>query len=99
MLHYMKLKNSPFNMIESGKKTIELRLYDEKRRKINIGDSIIFTNLSYENERLAVTVKALYRYASFRDLFEEIPLEKCGISTGKEGNTIEDAVKRMRTFY
>lgn len=32
--HIMKLKPSPFEMIRSGKKTIELRLYDEKRKSI-----------------------------------------------------------------
>ena len=39
MVHEMKLHESPFKKIKSGKKTVELRLYDDKRRKINIGDS------------------------------------------------------------
>ena len=34
MLHEMKLQNGPFNSIKNGKKTIELRLYDEKRQKV-----------------------------------------------------------------
>lgn len=33
MTHSMKLKDNPFNKIASGEKTIELRLYDEKRKK------------------------------------------------------------------
>ena len=41
-IHQMKLNNKPFNMIKNGRKNIELRLYDEKRRKLNIGDEIIF---------------------------------------------------------
>ena len=32
MTHTMNLDPAPFTMIESGKKTIELRLYDEKMR-------------------------------------------------------------------
>ena len=44
--HEMKLHSSPFEMIKSGKKTIELRLYDEKRQLIKEGDIIIFTNTS-----------------------------------------------------
>ena len=32
MEHKMKLKDKPFNSIKNGTKTIELRLYDEKRR-------------------------------------------------------------------
>ena len=77
MIHEMKLKDSPFNMIKLGKKMVELRLYDEKRRRIDIEDQIIFTRSSDENERIAVTVKALYRFASFKALFEEVPLELC----------------------
>ena len=36
--HIMKLNPSPFEMIRSGRKTIELRLYDEKRRSIEKGE-------------------------------------------------------------
>ena len=38
MEHTMNLNAHPFEMMRSGKKTIELRLYDEKRRKISVGD-------------------------------------------------------------
>ena len=42
--HQLTLATEPFNAITSGNKTIESRLYDEKRQKIQIGDQIIFTN-------------------------------------------------------
>ena len=42
MEHILKLKPKYFNYINRGTKRIELRLYDEKRKKINIGDTIIF---------------------------------------------------------
>ena len=38
----MKLDKEPFEKIKSGEKTIELSLYDEKRRKIREGDIIVF---------------------------------------------------------
>ena len=40
-IHQMKLNNKPFNMIKNGRKNIELRLYDEKRRKLNYSLSAI----------------------------------------------------------
>ena len=83
MVHVMKLKNEPFQKIKSGQKTVELRLFDNKRRQLDIGDDIIFTNLSNADERLAVRVKALYRYASFEELFNEISPEKCGNGRGQ----------------
>ena len=42
MTHQMKLNDAPFEMIEQRMKTIELRLWDEKRRSIAIGDKIAF---------------------------------------------------------
>ena len=95
MVHEMKLHESPFKKIKSGKKTVELRLYDDKRRKINIGDKILFTNLTSQ-EMIAVTVTALYRFESFRKLFEKIPLEKCG---NKCDTSIDDLVEQMRKYY
>ena len=38
MKHEMKLALEPFVMIADGRKTIELRLYDDKRKKIKLGD-------------------------------------------------------------
>jgi ASC-1-like (ASCH) protein len=40
MKHYMKLQNDPFTKIKNKTKTIEMRLNDEKRRKIKIHDLI-----------------------------------------------------------
>ena len=96
MIHYMKLKDAPFEKIKFGKKTVELRLYDDKRRKISIGDKIIFSNFFDENDKLIVRVKDLYICETFKDLFEEISLEECG---NPKDMSIEVAVKHMREYY
>ena len=75
--HEMKLHSSPFEMIKSGKKTIELRLYDEKRQLIKEGDSIIFTNTS-NGDKMSATVKKLHRFDSFEELYKTLPLLECG---------------------
>ena len=77
MTHYMKLAPDPFEMIKSGKKSIELRLYDEKRRRVVSGDCIIFTNTdTYEN--IIVTVSDVYRFNNFEELYNSLPLLQCG---------------------
>ncbi len=55
-------------MIKSGSKTIELRLYDEKRREIQVGDTILFTNTE-NGEHLSVRVLALSVFDSFEELY------------------------------
>ena len=42
MEHELKLQPRYYEYILNGSKDIEIRLYDEKRQKINIGDIIIF---------------------------------------------------------
>ena len=59
MEHKMKLNNGPFDMIKNGTKDIEMRLYDEKRRKIKIRDNIDFTNFT-TGEIINYTVKDLH---------------------------------------
>lgn len=75
--HYMKLHAEPFEMIKSGRKTIELRLWDEKRQKIKIGDTVVFTN-TISGEKLKATVLNLYCFDSYEELYKELPLLKCG---------------------
>ena len=43
-IHCMRLNLAPFGRIRDGRKCIELRLYDGKRRNIQIGDGILFEN-------------------------------------------------------
>ena len=72
MLHKMKLNESPFERIKNGTKTIEFRLYKEKRRKVKIGDTIEFSKLPDLEEKLLVDVIDLYREDNFEDLFKKL---------------------------
>ncbi len=90
MLHKMKLKESPFERIKNGTKTIEFRLYDEKRRKVKIGDEIEFSKLPDLQEKLLVEVLNIYRAETFKDLFEKIYIDK---------DEIERKTKSMYQFY
>ena len=91
----MKLTPAPFEMIKNGQKTIELRLFDEKRQKIKPGDTIVFTNTETA-ETLEVTVAALHRFDSFEALYKTLPLLKCGYTD----KTIADAKPSdMEQYY
>ena len=75
--HTMKLHAAPFEKIKSGEKTIELRLFDEKRQKIQVGDFIVFTNTT-TGEKLQAKVEQLHRFDSFEELYKALPLLQCG---------------------
>lgn len=78
MTHCMKLNPEPFEKIASGKKTIELRLYDEKRKLIRPGDEIIFTHIQSPCRSISVIVDSVITAASFESLFKHISLVECG---------------------
>lgn len=80
MKHFMKLLPTPFEQIRSGRKTIEMRLYDEKRQLVKIGDEITFTNLGNESETITAKVTALHIFDSFKELYGSLPMTKCGYS-------------------
>ena len=72
MLHKMKLNESPFNRMKNGTKTIEFRLFDEKRQQIKVGDKIEFSKLPDLQEKLLVDVVELYREDTFENLFRKL---------------------------
>ena len=78
MLHQMKLKASPFSKIQNGSKTIELRLNDEKRQQVQVGDFIEFTQIDDASQKLTVRVTALHHFDSFAELYAALPKEKLG---------------------
>ncbi len=76
----MKLNPEPFEKIKSGRKTIELRLNDEKRQKISIGDTIVFSNTQDEENKIYTRVINIHSFPSFEQLYRNLPLDKCGYS-------------------
>lgn len=74
MEHKMKLQENYYYFIQKGTKRIEIRLFDEKRQNIKIGDTIIFLKESNLNESLKAKVIGLLRYQSFEDLFQDFDI-------------------------
>lgn len=77
MTFEMNLNPIPFELIKSGRKTIEMRLYDDRRKSIKIGDNIKFTN-NETNETLIVRVINLYRFKNFKELYAYFDKSKLG---------------------
>ena len=70
--HEMNLQPKYFDYMKYGTKRIELRLHDEKRSQIELGDIIEFSKS--ESDKLKAEVIGLLRYNSFKDLFEDFDI-------------------------
>lgn len=89
----MRLHKEPFELIKNGSKTIELRLYDEKRQMINLGDTITFENRS-DVDKIQVKVIALYIYPSFEELYKHFDKVSIGYKEDEEADP-----KDMELYY
>ena len=65
MIHEMKLRPEYYNFILNGTKRIEIRLNDEKRQKIQLGDKIKFLKEPDLTESFDAKVVGLLRYQQF----------------------------------
>ncbi len=89
----MNLQPKFFDYIKHGTKRIELRLYDEKRQKIALGDIIEFSKSP--DEKLRAEVIGLLRYPTFEDLFADFD-----IAILADGSmTKEELLRTLEEFY
>lgn len=89
----MKLAERYFLKIKKGNKIIESRLFDDKRKQLNIGDSIEFAQSDNPANTVSVKIKALYRYATFNELLSDFPITYFG------SDSKEDMLAEIHKFY
>lgn len=65
-----------FELFKNGKKDIEVRINDEKRRTLKIGDSITFLKRPEEQEKLETKVIDLEYYSDFEELVRLYDIER-----------------------
>lgn len=93
MQYSMAIQGIPFNQIKSGVRKVEMRLLDEKRRKLKLNDIIEFVE-SRTGEKIYCIVKGLLVFNTFDELIDTLPLEVFGNYTDK------DEIKlRIRRLY
>ena len=79
MEHSMKLYVEPFEAVRNNRKTIEIRLNDEKRQSIKIGDTIVFTNIESPEKTESKSVRKRV-FDTFQQLFNYYDNDDLGYS-------------------
>lgn len=83
MIHNLSLAKYSFDKIVAGTKKIELRLYDEKSRKIKLHDVIQF-NCESNKERVWCLVRGVVVLENFNDLIDLLPVKLFGYDNREE---------------
>lgn len=87
MIIKMHLHDEPFQKIKNGKKKIEMRIKDEKRSTIKVGDTIEFENRKTK-EVISKKIINLYSYKNFEELIKNYNKEILGYN--EEDNILEE---------
>lgn len=95
MIHEMKLQPEYYNFILNGTKRIEIRLHDEKRQSIKLGDTIKFLKEPELSESFNAKVTGLLRYNSFKDMFKDFDIS----ILSDKSMTKEELIKVLEQFY
>ena len=95
MIHEMKLRPEYYNFILNGTKRIEIRLNDEKRQKIQLGDKIKFLKEPDLTESFDAKVVGLLRYQSFEEMFNDYDIS----ILADQSMTKEELISVLEQFY
>ena len=75
IIHESKLKDPHFDDIKNKKKIYEIRVYDEKRRKMHINDKWVFTHNDNNNKNpISTTITEIKIYKSFDEALDDTQL-------------------------
>jgi len=91
----MGLYGEYFQSIKEGKKIVEVRLNDEKRRSIRVGDSIEFIKVPQQDEILKVQVSDLRKYDTFEAMYKDISFKNFDC----EGWTMKEMIDGTYEIY
>ena len=95
-MYELHLNDIPFEQIREGKKTLEARVFDEKRRHLKVGDIITFIARSNEQNTFQAKIVALHQFPTFLEMFQTLPVQKFG---WEKKSTAEQAARDMHTYY
>lgn len=97
----LNVKEKYYNMLKQGTKTIELRLFDDKRKNIKIGDVLEFSNNSNAEDTFLAQVVKLHRADNFEELCNKISCSNAGFETNQNLiNVLEEfySLERQKEF-
>lgn len=95
MVHEMRLNDMEFSNIKYNNKIIEVRLNDEKRKKINVGDKIIFYKAQLLDEAVSVKVEEIFKFSAFKEVYMNFSNEDFGY----KGVNINEMLKNIYSIY
>lgn len=94
-MHTIKVKEKYFSLIKNKEKIYEVRLLDDKRKQIKIGDIIKIFKEPLMQEYLEARVEDLLFFKSFNQMANSLPAKQIGFN----GQGVQEIVNEYYKFY
>lgn len=95
MEYKMGLQQKYFYNMKQGSKRIELRINDDKRKLLKVGDIIYFLLEPDRKNSLKAKIVSLSKYKNFNEAVDNIPIEYLSSST----DTKEEYLNDLNKYY
>lgn len=89
------LDSDIFDIVKNDSKNVEVRLNDEKRKKLKVGDKLIFLKRPNDDEVIETEILKLSYYDSFFDVLNDYDMKSLYL----ENYTPEMWLKELNRFY
>ncbi len=93
MKYIMKLNPKYFEYMKNGTKRIEIRLNDEKRKNIKIGDEIVFQKEPELKEKVSTQIIDLIIKKNFKELIDNLDVSEYADESESEEEFLNDLYK------
>ena len=93
MEYKMGLQEEYFNAMKYGSKKIEIRLFDEKRKQLAVGDTIQFLLEPDRKNKINSKIIRLTKYKTFSEAIENIPIYYLASQGSSKQKYLEDLNK------
>lgn len=94
--HKMQLEDDAFNKIKSNEKTIEIRILDNKIKKLKVDDVIIFSKKTDSSEKIVTNILNLTPHDNFSSLINGVNMKELGY---EENYKKEKLLKSIYKIY
>ena len=84
-----------FDIVMNGVKDVEIRVNDEKRRQLKVGDTLLFVKRPDDLESVRAVVKNLVYFSSFEEVMDAYEMKRIYL----ENTTREEYLQLMKKFY
>ena len=93
MKYIMKLNPKYFEYMKNGTKRVEIRLNDEKRKDLKIGDEIVFQKEPELKDEVSTQIVNIIIKRNFKELIEELDVSEYSDKSESEGKFLNDLYK------